>query len=171
MKPDLLDSYDNAPEGFRNVLRDAESRIQSSAFAEQSNIKFEPRISDIQIHTQRRRQHENVQTKVKIMRDATNILQNTVNKNDATSNQRFEEALCTLRAEERRSFVTVVRANTATIVYWNWQYAYSLKTRQGREHPEIRTGLQQRIIATPEQADAVYGDSVIDKATPDPFEG
>ena len=171
MKPDLLDSYDTAPEGLRNVLKDAESRIQSKDLAEQSNIQFPPRIGDIQIHTQPRRQHEDMQTKVKIMRDATNILQNTVNKTDTTSKQRFEEALCALKAEERRNFVTVVRANTATIVYWNWQYAYSLKTTRGREHPQIRHGLQKRTIAAPEQAEAMYGDSVIHKAKADPFEG
>ena len=164
VKPDLLEGYDDAASGLGQTLQDAERRLKQSRH---DKTRYPPRIQNIQVHIQTMRQYENLSEKERVMDAASEVLEATIEesiKKREPESTRFNEALAALKEEERRGFVTIIDANTSTLVYWNWTYGYEVATDENAAmNARLAHDIAQKNVARPEHAGKVYGDAATRK--------
>ena len=160
--PDLLRGWCDAGPCLTAMLKDAESRAK---FHPDTLFGTNNRFGDIRIHTQLRQTYANPREKMQIVRMATRILDDTVSDKEPTRQERFYEALATLRREEERVVVAVLLGATRDLVYWNWRYGYTLIGRpiaEAGERAVFDGDIGRRRVAAPEFARARYGELVTD---------
>ena len=161
--PDSLQGYENAGERFAQVLQDAERRIKSLAYLENT---YPARMGGIRLHAQTNKDYENPDEKTAVMDAAERVLIETLDckeDKDPIGHQRFKEALSTMKMEEEEVFVVVVLGNTQNLVYWNWDYAYAIWGAGANvDDGPFRLDVDQRQVASPTLAKSRYGSMLVD---------
>ena len=160
--PDSLRGYENAGERFAQVLQDAERRIKSLAYLENT---YPARMGGIRLHAQTNKDYENPDEKTAVMDAAEGVLIETFDSKedkDPIAHQRFEEALSTMKMEEEEVFVVVVLGNTQNLVYWNWDYAYAIWGAGANvDDGPFRLDVDKRQVASPTLAKSRYGSMLV----------
>ena len=187
--PDLLTGYAEAGRELTWALRDAERRIKQEQYEDH---RFAPRMGDVRLHIQYRQQYRDPRDKARIIRAADRVLNETLKDSIAKREpaaSRFNEALAAMAAEDERIFVLVLIGNICHLVYWNWNFGYSIHGPYGDgDSPDIQTlhgpsrspgiddskfvrAVNRRSVACPELARHAYGNLVRTERTLRPSEG
>lgn len=161
--PELLRGYRHAGLRLEEVLRDATRRLVG---APECACGSATKFADIRMHTQYRRDYAEPQEKDRILQAADGVLRACAERTDADGVQRFDEALAVLRAEGERIFVVTLLGCSWDLVYWNWEYGYTIDAANrcsGRG--AFRRDVTYRRVASPALAVRRYGAAVLGVGT------
>ncbi len=162
-EPDLLAGYKDAGARLARVLADAEKRLLE---AHRDGAPAKARLRDCRVHTQCRQDYARRSDKERIINAATRVLDETYDAGDEESRSRFQEALLVLEREDERVFVCTLLGNVHDLVYWDWEWAYTVNARSRAPGRNVFTAdVERRAVASPGLAVRRYGQPVVAAAT------
>lgn len=161
--PELLRGYRHAGLQLEEVLEDAIHRLMG---APKCSCGWGSKFADIRMHTQYRQDYADTREKDRILQAADGVLRACAERNDAEGVQRFDEALAVLRMEGERIFVVTLLGCTWDLVYWNWEYGYTVDAANRTAGRGVfRRDVAYRRVASPALASRRYGGAVLGTAT------